>query len=207
MSTNILQRQAAFAVISRLLSCLVTERILRAYYVSLVDASPARGIVVILSTHSISEQPTINRPLHVCDVLAIVPVYHAPVFQGHSVSSHGRPVALLDPLDMLQEIYELSEASDEKVDVSKLPLSLHPGEFLLTEQGGIKHKILNSLSPPSWKVQHSASLKSCHNPARIWSKFVEGIVLPDNLRVVIAKELQSSYDWQCLSCHFAVKLR
>ena len=104
------QRQAAFAVISRLLSCLVTERLLRAFYVSLTDTSRAAGIVIVLSTHLISEQPITDLGLHEHDIFAMVPVHHPPIFNGTSLSKHGQPVGLLDPLDMLPEIYEFGES-------------------------------------------------------------------------------------------------
>ncbi|KIL58735.1 hypothetical protein M378DRAFT_170193 [Amanita muscaria Koide BX008] len=171
------QRRAAFAVISRLLSCLVTERILRAFYACLVDTSSATGIVVVLSTHLISEHPTINRPLRACDILAIVPVHHPPVCKDSFGCNYGQPVILLDPLDMLPEVYELAEAGSEEIDKN------------------IRDNIFNTLSPPSWKLD-STSLKSCHDPSRIWSNFIEGVVLPDSLRESIRMELMSSYDWQ-----------
>lgn len=101
------QKRAAFAVISRLLSCLVTEAILRAIYVAIEDISPTAGIVIILSAHMTSEQTVIDWALHARDILAIVPVHHSPVLKVAPSSKHGESVALLDPLDMLTEIYEL----------------------------------------------------------------------------------------------------
>ena len=105
------QKRAAFAVISRLLSCLVTEAVLRAFYVAIEDISPAAGVVIILTAHMTSEQTVIDCALHARDILAIVPVHHSPVLKEASSSKHGESVALLDPLDMLTEIYELGESN------------------------------------------------------------------------------------------------
>jgi hypothetical protein len=55
-----------------------------------------------------SEKPIINRALQSSDVFALVPLLHAPLFSGESVSKHGRLVGLVDPLDMFPEIYELN---------------------------------------------------------------------------------------------------
>lgn len=135
------QEHASFAVISRLLSCLVTEKLLRAFYVSLPSppAEPsashqaavhqqtqqpqhdsikirprslnqAAGVLVILSTHLISEQTAINRTLRARDIYAIVPLRCPPVFKGPFEYLHGRAVGLVDPLDMQPVVYELLEA-------------------------------------------------------------------------------------------------
>lgn len=106
-------QHAAFAVISRLLSCLVTEQILRGLYIAIPDLPEISGVLVVLSTHLISEKPIIDRALRPNDVFAIVPLRHPPVLSGTGGSKHGRRVGLVDPLDMFPEIYELSETSSE----------------------------------------------------------------------------------------------
>lgn len=102
---------ATFAVISRLLSCMVTESLLRAYYIPLPGAPNVSGFAVILSTHLISEQPIINRSLRPRDVFIIVPLQNPPAFGEGAISRHGRPIGLLDPLDMFPAFYELTEYS------------------------------------------------------------------------------------------------
>ena len=99
--------RAAFAVTSRLLASIVTENLLRAFYVP-VDAEHAAGVCVILSTHVIGECSVLERSLRPSDVFAVIPLHHAPVFKGEN-SVHGRPVWLLDPLDMLPSVYELRD--------------------------------------------------------------------------------------------------
>jgi hypothetical protein len=98
--------KAAFAVSSRLLASIVTESLLRAYYIPL-DSQEARGVCVVLSTHVIGELPVLTRPLRPADIFAILPLHHEPVFSG-SFTKHGRKVWLLDPLDMVPSIFELS---------------------------------------------------------------------------------------------------
>ncbi|KAF8633234.1 hypothetical protein AX15_001463 [Amanita polypyramis BW_CC] len=175
------QRQAGFAVISRLLSCLITERLLRAFYVGLVDTSRAVGIVVILSTHLTPGPPIIDRGLHAHDIFAIVPVHHPPIFSGTPSSKHGQLVGLLDPLDMLPETYELD------------------GNFTTACQDGFKNVILNSLTAPGWELGRSENLIQCFDPVQLWRKFVEPTALPERVRETIGKELQSSYEWQLIA--------
>jgi hypothetical protein len=111
------QERAAFAVSSRLLSCFVTESLLRAFYLPFrqVDAvSGASGAVVVLST-----QLLIERTLHSSDIFAIVAARRPPVLKDVPLDDHGYAVALLDPLDMLPIVYDLAESSvDDAPNVS-----------------------------------------------------------------------------------------
>jgi hypothetical protein len=97
--------RAAFAVTSRLLSSIVTESLLSSYYVP-IQSEEARGICVILSA-SMSEHHVLTRPLQPADVFAIVPLNQEPIFSG-TYGTHGRPIWLLDPLDMVPLIFEIS---------------------------------------------------------------------------------------------------
>jgi len=106
-------QHAAFAVTSRLLSSLVTEQILRSLYINIPDLPEISGVLVILSAHLISGGPIIDRALRPNDVFALVPLRCPPVLTGTDGSKHGRPVGLVDPLDMFPEIYECSEAASE----------------------------------------------------------------------------------------------
>jgi hypothetical protein len=103
---------ATFAVSSRLLSCLVTESLLRAFYLE-AKTGTMTGILVILSTTVISEQPIITRALRPADIFAIVPLRAAPAFKDNTTTKHGRVVGLLDPLDMVPEVYTLSETKSD----------------------------------------------------------------------------------------------
>jgi hypothetical protein len=82
------------------------------------------GILVILSTSVISEQPVITRALRPNDIFAIVPLRSPPVFKDTTPTKHGRVVGLVDPLDMMSEIYVLTETiSGDPVQVCYLYLS------------------------------------------------------------------------------------
>src|SRR6202161_1366159 len=74
---------AAFAVNSRLLSCLVTEGLLRAVYLD-IKSPHAAGVLVILSTNVMVAQP-INRALRPGDIFALVPLHDTPVFRPQSL--------------------------------------------------------------------------------------------------------------------------
>ena len=115
--------RAAFAVSSRLLASIVTESLLRAYYVP-IHSDEARGVCVVLSTHVIGEHPVLTRSLRPADVFAILPLHQEPIFSG-KLTKHGRPIWLLDPLDMIPSIFELSTrevGSDECVCLGSLDL-------------------------------------------------------------------------------------
>ena len=117
---------AAFAVASRLISCLVTEKILRALYLPIHSAQVA-GLLIILSTDVICELPVINRALRSKDIFALVPLRHPPIYHRSSAyqHQHGHLVHLVDPLDMYPAVFELSTSSSmlrQKVGVPILNL-------------------------------------------------------------------------------------
>ncbi|TFK40140.1 IucC family-domain-containing protein [Crucibulum laeve] len=172
-------QHAPFAVISRLLSCLVTEKLLRAFYIPVLAPSSASGILVVLATHLISEQPVLNRALRSNDIFAVVPLHHPPVFDGTSVYQHGRPVGLVDPLDMLPTIYELEEVGRSKKDDDKLLAEIYA-----------------CFAQPSWDIGSTVALKRTENPIGLWNKFVDSVILQGSLRETIEKELRSSLEWQ-----------
>jgi hypothetical protein len=98
--------KAAFTVTSRLLASFVTESLLHAFYIP-IYSEEACGVCIILSTHVMDEDPNLTRGLRPEDIFAIVPLHQEPVFSG-PLTKHGRPIWLLDPLDMVPSIFELS---------------------------------------------------------------------------------------------------
>lgn len=99
---------AAFSVTSRLLASIVTESLLQAYYVP-IHSEEACGICIILSAHVMEEHLVFTRSLCPADIFAILPLHQEPVCSGKlSESAHGRPIWLLDPLDMIPSIFEIS---------------------------------------------------------------------------------------------------
>ncbi len=68
-----------------------------------------------------SEHPVLTRSLHPVDVFAIIPLHQEPVFSG-TYTGHGRPIWLLDPLDMIPFIFELSTLDAESDGVVCLHL-------------------------------------------------------------------------------------
>jgi len=117
MSSSSTER-ASFATTARLLSCLVTESLVRAIFVPL-QWSDCVGIGVVLKA------PIATTPTHNCkqeDVLAIVLLRHVPVLKTDSESSDelraGREIGLLDPLDMFPSVLVISgdgESSENEV--------------------------------------------------------------------------------------------
>ncbi|KAJ7593412.1 IucC family-domain-containing protein [Mycena floridula] len=173
--------RAGFAVSSRLLSCLVTESLLRGYYLPL-DYPSATGILVVLSTNVIFEQ-AITRSLHASDIFAIVPLRHSPIFKSDVSGKHGLQVALVDPFDMLPVIYELAEGDVDQT----------------SENRNLQEAVLSTLLPPPWELGRFKSLAKVQGPERLWNKFVADMLLEDSFQNSIKAELLSSLHWQALS--------
>jgi hypothetical protein len=110
--------RASFATTARLLSCLVTESLVRAIFLPL-QWSDCVGIGVVLKA-PIATIPTHNYKQG--DVLAIVLLRHVPVLKTDSESSDepraGKEIGLLDPLDMFPSVLAISgdgESSENEV--------------------------------------------------------------------------------------------
>lgn len=103
---------AAFSVTSRLLASIVTESLLDAYYIPILSEE-TRGICILLSTHVMEEH---IPPGSLCpeDVFAILPLHQEPICSG-TLTRLGKPIWLLDPLDMIPSIFELSTREAELV--------------------------------------------------------------------------------------------
>lgn len=102
------RQHAEFAVMSRLISCLVTEKLLPAFYVPTKSSYPASGIMVVTSPHKLLPSDSLNPN----DIFVVVPLHHPPMLlKEGSLHTYGRRVGLVDPLDMLPVIYEPTEKS------------------------------------------------------------------------------------------------
>ena len=124
-STNPLtpKDHAAFAVASRLLSCLVTEQVLLAFHIPSHELGKTAGVMAVLSPEFVSNP---ERIIKADDLFALVLLHHPPVFLNGVETSAGRRIGLVDPLDMLPEIYELHQgAHGRSVCVSLLSCSVY----------------------------------------------------------------------------------
>lgn len=106
-SSSTSTQRAAFATSSRLLSCLVTESLVRAIFIPL-RWSDCVGIGVILkppaSTAPVQDSTSYSQE----DVLSIVLLRHVPIFKADSSDPRGKEVGLLDPLDMFPLLLQTS---------------------------------------------------------------------------------------------------
>jgi hypothetical protein len=100
--------RAAFAVTSRLLSCMITESLLPAHFVH-IDSSKAVGACIVLSKQANATTILLNKPYRPADVFAIVPLKTVPIFRSSDPHHSGQEIGLVDPLDMLPLVYEVRE--------------------------------------------------------------------------------------------------
>jgi len=110
------RERAAFAGMSRLISCLVTEQILPALYFALdTSETLARGFMLVGSMPGRSGD---NWILHTDNIFIIVPLCHTPVL-GRGIIADIRPIELVDPLDMLPFVYQVENQESEEEWVSR----------------------------------------------------------------------------------------
>jgi len=99
------QDEAQFATTARLLSCLVTESLVSAYYFP-VDGPSISGFATIFKGTAESTK----QQLQSGNVLALVPLYQAPIIKPDGKDAFGKEIGLLDPLDMVHLVFEVGDA-------------------------------------------------------------------------------------------------
>ncbi|PPR03669.1 hypothetical protein CVT24_007790 [Panaeolus cyanescens] len=175
--------RAGFAVISRLVSCLVTERILPAVYIPFRHpVQSAVGFAVVILTHSNIDTNDYTGVIQLDSIFAVVPLRNVPVLQSGSRGKYGYTIGLLDPLDMHPQIYcpQKAEVDSEKQDPYWPCIAEH-------------------LSGDTWCIENLNAVISSNDPVYMWLKFANWASTKQALREAIKIEIQSSWDWQTLS--------
>ncbi|KAG5642423.1 hypothetical protein DXG03_002797 [Asterophora parasitica] len=171
------QDRAVFATNARLISCLVTESLLRALYLP-ISGFEATGICVVLGNDVPSD---LSRPYEAKDILAVVPLRHVPLFRHDGTDSRAKEISLLDPLDMLPIVFEVDLEGNQPVEIQHVDLVA---------------AIFNSLSGPGWAVSGLKRLVLSKDAVSIWEKFGSSVGLDDALLKDISNEFSSSVKWQ-----------
>jgi hypothetical protein len=105
------KEHANFATAARLLSCLVSESLVSAIYRPLHRTKVA-GIATIFKGGVSLE----NLAFEVDNILAVVPLHHAPVFKHDGDHRHGLQIGLLNPLDMMFVVYETRNPQKNEIN-------------------------------------------------------------------------------------------
>jgi hypothetical protein len=103
--------RAAFATTARLLSCLVTESLVPAIFISL-PWSDGVGFAVVLNPPISNITALDSKSYSEGDILAIVPLRHIPLLRTDSIDPRWKQIGLLDPLDMFPRVFVTSQDSD-----------------------------------------------------------------------------------------------
>lgn len=111
--------RTAFAVTSRLLSCIITESLLKAIFVP-IESSNAVGNCVVLSKQASAAAVPLEKPYRPADVFVIVPLRTTPILKPVGVVTVEKEIGLVDPLDMLPWIYEICEDLNPTLKVSSV---------------------------------------------------------------------------------------
>jgi hypothetical protein len=108
------KEHANFATAARLLSCLVSESLVPAVYrplrVHRTNRVTVAGFATIFKGGVFLE----NSAFEADNILAVVPLHHAPIFKHDAVHDrHGHQIGLLNPLDMMFTVYETRNPQNE----------------------------------------------------------------------------------------------
>ncbi|PFH53186.1 hypothetical protein AMATHDRAFT_55679 [Amanita thiersii Skay4041] len=168
-------QRAAFSVLSRLISCLVTESLLSALFFPL-SGIEAKGFAVIL----------LGKGSTADDIFSVVPLQEIPVLRPRGQGAIARTIGLLDPLDMKPFILILSRKSiiDQRDKY---------------DQGGDQRLITaisSVLNAHGWPLGDQVHFEICWCPTTLWNIFADNINLKGELKKEIAADLLNSQDWQ-----------
>ncbi|KAF9048461.1 IucC family-domain-containing protein [Panaeolus papilionaceus] len=169
--------RAKFTTTARLLSCLVTESLVQAIYRP-IKWDGISGVALILSDSPSPKDETIS--LH--SILAVVPLHHPPIFKDGAFSSLGKPIGLLDPLDMFEFVYQVVESIPES------------GQ---TEHRKLLDTVWNDIRPfLADSTTDTPFLFSSTDVFTIWHKYAASSELGTDTENDIALELSSAIEWQ-----------
>ena len=193
------RERAAFATMSRLISCLVTEQIIPAFYIPLNGAqAEANGFMFTLSGQTTSNDSICDARLSPDDIFAIVPLQHQPIFKENTNGETGCRIGLVDPMDMLPFVYWLTKSKAKKWvrDICfwfSVPLRLMIS--LCLDQDEHTESILSSL-PVSWELGNRVGVCRVQDPLLLWRKFSETQPIDEKVSEAIENEIKSSFHWQ-----------
>ncbi|KAF5359778.1 hypothetical protein D9756_003207 [Leucocoprinus leucothites] len=168
--------RAALASTVRLISCLVTESVVRALYFPLVGFE-ATGFSIILKPDT-----PLARSYNATDILAVLPLRHIPIFKHDGQDNRAREIGLLDPYDMMPLVLEVSPTHIDAPDMKP-----HPD---------LTAAILKILQGPGWNIESSTVLVPNKGPLSIWNTFAEAMKLDSAIAADIAEEFASAVKWQ-----------
>ena len=109
------KEHANFATAARVLSCLVSESLVPAVYRPLRQTNfklNVAGFATIFKGGVSLD----HSAFEVDNILAIVPLHHAPIFKHDADHRHGHQIGLLNPLDMMFAVYETRNPQNENND-------------------------------------------------------------------------------------------
>ncbi|EKM78594.1 hypothetical protein AGABI1DRAFT_121041 [Agaricus bisporus var. burnettii JB137-S8] len=172
-------QRAALASTVRLLSCLVTESIVRALYFPL-EGFEATGFTVVLKPGVSSDHPYSNS-----DILAIIPLRHVPVYKHDGQDERAKEIGLLDPLDMMPSVFELSSVPNDVLDGRP--------------HSNLSAAILRILTAPGWDVKSSTALMLNKGPLSIWYMCAQSLKLDAATADDIGEEFASAVRWSSYS--------
>ena len=92
-------KRAQFATAARLISSLVTESIVPAFFHPISHADAA-GFAFVLTSEQLSRNWRV-----VDNFLCIVPLHHSPILKDDEHAPLGKKISLLDPLDMMPLVF------------------------------------------------------------------------------------------------------
>ncbi|TFK28163.1 hypothetical protein FA15DRAFT_665648 [Coprinopsis marcescibilis] len=170
------EKHAAFAVLSRLISCLVTEALMPAFYVPVSSSKFSPGVMIIMSLNHSKGNGRPSPPFGPDHIFAIIPLRTRPVLK--QATDIGTPIGLVDPLDMTPYIYECVKKGAECGSGDET-----------------SERLLSLLNTPTWQLA-SCSLRQTEDPALIWHKFANSVGIKDPMKATIATELLNSMKYQ-----------
>ncbi|KZV67527.1 hypothetical protein PENSPDRAFT_611311, partial [Peniophora sp. CONT] len=177
-------QRANFATAARLLSCLVTESLVQAFYVPVkgLRNESVTGLVVVLNARASANGTDISKELYRTDILAVVPLHNVPVFKPDAKQTErGTPVGLLDPLDMYPCIFTI-QTYDFEADTSLLAVWVE-----------------QTLSVRYELDMQNTSVCMLTDAVALWDNYARNLGPDDAMRLDVAEELASSVRWQTYS--------
>lgn len=183
-------KRAQFATTARLISCLVTESLVPAFYRPISHADAA-GFAFVLTSNS-ERLPCDWRVID--NFLCIIPLHHPPILKDDEQAPLGKKITLLDPMDMIPLVFTFGTNSG--YEVKPYDENICFTDLLQEADESVVSHLLHVFQSSIGLRLRRDVIHRTNDPLTIWCRFANSFDLDQDIQKSIADDLNNAIEWQ-----------